>query len=1090
MGASRARELAPATAVGDFFVGRERELAELRGLVAAARARQGAFALVSGEAGVGKTALVRHVALEAEAQGFRVVWGRCWDRGGAPAYWPWGRIVDELCRDRDLSWFEDGMGARGRRLARIAPELGERLGVDGGREPEFAQDRFAVLDSLAGLLRAASRNGPILLALDDVDAADADALEALYFIARDVADVPVLGLATCKEQPLRARPEGRDVLAGVARATSRIRLTGLSEPELERLLECQTGAPPDPLVTRDVLERTAGNPFFARELGRMLADDPCPDHPLPLPAGVRDVIELRLDTLSAAARRLLAIASVLGLDFQVAVLEQAAGTSREELIAMLAEAEAAGLVTTGRGSAAFVHGLVRETLYCGLPALERARLHECVGETLEQAGAGLPELAHHFFEAGAGPKAADYAARAGATAVAAHAWEEGARLYRQALDGNPERAELLVELARAEVHAALPQARETLRAAVREAQAADRPDLAACAALEFGSFALSPGVVDDELVSVLRNALAGLDAGQDALRARLKARLAVALYWTPDAEARMKEADEAVSIARRLEDPATLAYALAHWQGAASSPERTESCLEAAGELFTLAESIGEFQLALPARIRQIGYLLEMGDLPGAERAMATFERIAADSHDPRALAYVPLERSRRAAIEGDFEEAERLTAEAQRMGARLQDSTIPLQSMAQVVGVRWTQGRLRELRDVISQSKEALRAMPVFRTTLALAHCEAGDLDGARRELADLAPDEFAALPRDSVWLLALAYLCEVCAHLGEAEHARTLYGLLAPYDTRNVTSPNAIFGGPVARYLGLAAAAQGEWATADRHFTAAAERARLDGARPMVMRARLDHARVLLERRAPGDIARAGDFLDEAGALAEALDAHGAAEWVSEARARLGPRPVAAESRVASMRREGGLWRFDYDGRVIHVRHTKGMHYLGLLLARPGIPIGALDLEVGAGTAGPAEDGLSVRRGTGDALPALDAAARADYKRRIDELREEIEEAERWHDGERVSRARDELEFLMRELAGAFGRGGRSRPTGASAERARQNVTRAITTARRIIEERDGELAHEFSRVRTGAACTYEPADPRRPVRWEVVL
>ena len=115
----------------------------------------------------------------AAAGGFEVHWGRCWDGGGAPVLWPWGRIVDELARERDLDWFEDGLGSRGRLLARIAPDLAARLDAVGMSAPQFERERFMVLDALGTLVRYAAGEQPLLLAFDDIDLADGDALAAL-----------------------------------------------------------------------------------------------------------------------------------------------------------------------------------------------------------------------------------------------------------------------------------------------------------------------------------------------------------------------------------------------------------------------------------------------------------------------------------------------------------------------------------------------------------------------------------------------------------------------------------------------------------------------------------------------------------------------------------------------------------------------------------------------------------------------------------------------------------------------------------------------------------------------------------------------
>ena len=131
----------------------------------------------------------------------------------------------------------------------------------------------------------------------------------------------------------------------------------------------------------------------------------------------------------------------------------------------------------------------------------------------------------------------------------------------------------------------------------------------------------------------------------------------------------------------------------------------------------------------------------------------------------------------------------------------------------------------------------------------------------------------------------------------------------------------------------------------------------------------------------------------------------------------------------------------------------------------------------------------GMEVRgRGEGDAGPLLDVQAKAAYRARVTELQEEIEEAESFNDPERASRARDELGFLARELAGAVGLGGRDRKTGSDAERARVNVTRAIRTALKRIADHDPVLGRSLGgAIRTGTFCVYEPAPGDEPV-WDL--
>jgi hypothetical protein len=199
-----------------------------------------------------------------------------------------------------------------------------------------------------------------------------------------------------------------------------------------------------------------------------------------------------------------------------------------------------------------------------------------------------------------------------------------------------------------------------------------------------------------------------------------------------------------------------------------------------------------------------------------------------------------------------------------------------------------------------------------------------------------------------------------------------------------------------------------------------------------------------------------------------------------------------------VAGMQREGVVWRFDYDGRVIHVRDSKGMRILAVLLGAPGVEMAAVDAEARAGDAtgaassanasGAAADGLTVR-GPGDtALVGLDATAKEQYRHRLEDLREELEQAEAWSDVERAARAREEIELIGSELSAAVGLGGRDRPLASDGERARVRVTRTLHSAIKRIAELDGDLGYELdATVRTGSFCVYEP-DPRHPLTWRI--
>jgi hypothetical protein len=190
-------------------------------------------------------------------------------------------------------------------------------------------------------------------------------------------------------------------------------------------------------------------------------------------------------------------------------------------------------------------------------------------------------------------------------------------------------------------------------------------------------------------------------------------------------------------------------------------------------------------------------------------------------------------------------------------------------------------------------------------------------------------------------------------------------------------------------------------------------------------------------------------------------------------------------------TFRREGEYWTVAYGGSVVRLKDSKGLRHLARLLAHPGRELHVVDLEAAdgspAGSGEPAGAGeLEGRRDLGDAGAMLDATAKAAYKARLGELRAEIEEAEGCNDPARAAKARDELDFLVAELARAVGLGGRDRRAASHAERARLNATRAIRAAMANLARANPALGRHLSAtIRTGRYCSYTP-DPRTPISW----
>jgi hypothetical protein len=290
--------------------------------------------------------------------------------------------------------------------------------------------------------------------------------------------------------------------------------------------------------------------------------------------------------------------------------------------------------------------------------------------------------------------------------------------------------------------------------------------------------------------------------------------------------------------------------------------------------------------------------------------------------------------------------------------------------------------------------------------------------------------------------------------------------------------------------RYLGLLAATIDRADDAERHLTdgiAANERL---GAWPWAAHTQHDLARVLRRRARSGDVERA-DALDAAAlASARRIGMSALEAAIGEAGETVTNGPVL-ESGRGVFRRDGEYWTVQFGGKTVQIRDSKGMRHLARLLGEPGREVHALDLarqDVGS----PPSPSGSAAELSADPLagagPVLDPEAKAAYRLRLEELQAEVDEANAFNDPERGARARQEIEFLTDELAGAVGLGGRDRMAASSAERARVSVTRAIRAALARITEQSPDLGRHFeATIRTGTFCSYNP-DPRVPMSWEI--
>jgi DNA-binding SARP family transcriptional activator/tetratricopeptide (TPR) repeat protein len=876
------------------FVGRVSELAELTAGLKDAFAGHGRLFLLQGEPGIGKSRLADELLRLATARRATVLAGRCWEAGGAPAYWPWTQSLRAYVRRADPGVVRRQLGSGASDVAQILPELRELF--EGLAEPEstsFEAARFRLFDSTASFLRNAAGEQPLVLVLDDLHAADDASLLLLRYVASVLGDSRILIVGTFRDLDPAVQAPLEATLAELSRepVTRRIRLVGLSESEVARLAEAtaQT-APPEQLVT-ELHTETDGNPLFVSEIVRLLAAEgrlevETPGG-IPIPETIREAIGRRLSRLSGECRQVLSLGSVFGREFGLVALERVADYSGiDTLLSVLDEALAARVVEEIPGVAGrlrFGHALTRDTLYSEIPATQRARLHRRAAEVLEALYQGSPdahlaELAHHFsmaIPAAAPETAREYARRAAVQAERMLAYEDAVRLYRLALEAleregagdESTRCELLLALGDAETAAGEGAAsRDTFFRAAEIARMLDAPELFARAALGYsGRFAWSTPSGDTQLVPLLEEAVArGTD--DPAVRARLLARLACALGDEPVPERIDALSREAVDIARALGDPATLVYTLMGRRLAAWSPDNVAELVQITSEIVQLADDSGEPERAADARLLRIeGHLLH-GDMRGVRVDLDDAARLAVEARRPTARWHVEVHQAELALLEGRFEDAEQHIARTVDLGERALVSDVIGSAATQTFAVRRAVGGLDESADDLARLAEERPSRPLFRCLLAVIDIELGDRKRAQRTVSELSADEFAAVPRGTDWLLAIAMLIEVAVALADVEHAAVLYRLLEPYADLVVVDPHGFHTGSAARSLGMAAWTCGRFDEAEGHFLAALELNERIGARPWLADTQSAYAQMLLARNEPGDAERARELVESA--------------------------------------------------------------------------------------------------------------------------------------------------------------------------------------------------------------------------------
>ncbi len=1048
------------------FVGRTHELAELRRALDDAYERRTRVVLIPGDPGIGKTRLANEIAEEAAQRGAAVLWGRCWEGGGAPAYWPWVQVLRACSTHESVDPLIAGEAAALER--RLAPDTRRQATP----EPRVEPTRFDLFDETTRLVRHLAASGVAVIVLDDLHAADEPSLHLMLFLARELRNASVLVVGTYRDAATRQSPALARHLAALSRESRVLPLRGLSDAEVGEFVAALVEAPPPDTLVDELCRVTEGNPFFLDEIVRLWRAGKgrnVPDR-LPIPDQVRDAIRYRLEPLGDAILNVLRVAAVLGREFEQRIVERlVAADAAPSVYRCLTEAVAAGVVhemPTQLGRYRFSHALIVDTLYADLGSPERAAVHCAAAAGLERLYAAAldahaAEIAEHHLRAGRSGdahSAVAFALRAGRRAMRVLAYEDAAYWFERAdkvMDelGAEPLAQAQVWLDIGEAHrlaGSFAQAAPAFQRVVAVARRHGLREAFVEAVLGIGQVAAETGVVNANLVALLEQALTWLPEEDSAVRVRLLGRLAVALYFSPSDPRRELASRDAVAMARRLDDAGVLTVALRTRHFSLWKPGAAEERLALAREMLRLGERIGDVEAQFGGLNWGVIDQLELGQIQAAREDLAAYGQLAAEHHAPREQWNVTLLRSALALYQGDLSSGEYLAKTAFALGDRWEVANAAQFLSVQTFILFRELDRLQELEGSVRTLVERLPNLPVWRCGLALLYAETGKREAAQRELALLAAHDFADLPADANWIPALCLLAEIAAATKDAARAQTLLDLLRPHSgCTSVFGTGAACAGSVTYYLGLLAATVGKTDEAASWFAAAEHTHTEAGAFPWIIRGHVAEVEMGLRFGVAVDapLARLHAVLD--GLVLPRLQRQ-VEEIEASLRERRKPGPAAIQFEQA-----GEYWSLHGTGEPFLLQDTKGLRYLAHLLRHPRDEFGAATLQ---------------QLGEGHSKTRIDAAVCAE-RAELEVLQSELAEAVSFNDLGRIERTRAQISDLARRATS------RSEAEAPAAEKARLNVTRAILAAVRRIRAQDEVLGRYLAtNVHTGSVCCFQ--------------
>jgi predicted ATPase/DNA-binding XRE family transcriptional regulator len=797
--------------------------------------------------------------------------------------------------------------------------------------PAREQRQDSLFDEITGMLNTLAQRQPLLLILDDLHWIDPSSAALLGWLPRRIKENPILIVGSYRPEDLAStrsdgQPAGlsQHLLQEVLSETllqfgqNRIDLDHYGPGEelafVNSLLDLSENT--FSLAFREHLANlTEGHPLFLVELLRDMKErgdifqgddgrwkERASSGWKNLPARVEGVIEKRLTRLTADSRDLLAIASVQGETFFGEVIARVRGTEPHRVMRQLsAELDRGHRLVIEQGirraggerlsQYQFRHYLFQKYLYERLAPAERMYLHEVVGNALEalfERNANpddLPaaQLGRHFQEAHLHEKASRYLLRAGQQAVRVLAFDEAAAYFERGLtelEGLDPTLKTLrlayqLELALAKAHWHSGRVREAFAAyqqAIEWARALGDPQAFARAVLanEEPRWRLNLDSYQTQLN--IREALDILNNDHSGLQARLLVNLSRSLLASGEQNELRTTVEQALAIARQIEDPVALCDALRIQAQIDRRPETADVRLAAIQEMIATAESIPDQERLSDALDLYVYDLLELGQIELADEMIEAQKKVASEIKQPFQIHIATVFRTMRAILRGEFETAERLAKDASELSRQL-----GLAEMDGIFGIhmftiRREQGRIHEIAPIVKLAVANSPRSSAWRPGLALLYRTLDERQACRAIFEELANEGFTFVPQDSLWVATVAYLSDVCAYLGDRERAARLYALLLPYDGRTVVVGGATACyGAVARFLGMLATTLEDWQAAEGHFQDAIALDERIKAWPWLAHSRFEYASMLLRR---------GRTADQPGALALLQEAESAAQ------------------------------------------------------------------------------------------------------------------------------------------------------------------------------------------------------------------